>query len=497
MKTPRNELDTELFGPDLLESCPVLINAYQLEEFIFNLNDENVEKCAKLINNVYIETKYSFILSIIYYVSEHRPFSWPFLAKIFEKIPPPKSQLKGSNFVYFLVKKGALNEKYCSYKILTQATAEDLEGEFPRLSLERSIRDDDLDRIATLSAEPFFFKTKIKLKEKEVDLVSAAAFYSSTKCFKFLMINQTEFTTETSEFAVMGGNQSIINFCLQKECSFKGLLPLAIEYHHNEVGKWILEKFGLETIDIIHCIRSYNTLAVAFLSTNKFYIKEKTVAHVRPLMVAAENNRLEYVEYLLACGAKLSSKDKEGVSALLRAAKCGYLDIIEFLVQKGANIEDSDKEGTTPLLHATCRKHVDALKFLLSKGANPNRRDKEGRSPLYRAMQNRDLEVVDILLDNGANVEEDIRGGQTPLIYAASNGCMDILKTLIKHGAEVDACDLKGMTALMYAAEEWYIEIIQVLIRSGADTSLKDIRGMTARQHTYSSEIRDLLRISV
>ena len=49
-------------------------------------------------------------------------------------------------------------------------------------------------------------------KEKEVNLISAAAYYSSMKCFKFLMINQTEFTYETSEFAVMGGNQSIINF---------------------------------------------------------------------------------------------------------------------------------------------------------------------------------------------------------------------------------------------------------------------------------------------
>ena len=64
-----------------------------------------------------------------------------------------------------------------------------------------------------------------------------------------------------------------------------------------------------------------------------------TIGHAAgytPLMIAARNNRLELVNFLIKNGAKVNAKSKDGSTALSLAAKKGHQDIINVLKSNGA-----------------------------------------------------------------------------------------------------------------------------------------------------------------
>src|SRR5690348_11029012 len=84
--------------------------------------------------------------------------------------------------------------------------------------------------------------------------------------------------------------------------------------------------------------------------------------------------RLAWVALLLlsmAAAADLSS-------GLLSAAASGKTDQVSTLLAKGANVEAKDKNGRTPLMLAAQHGHADTVRLLLSKGAKADARDRSG-----------------------------------------------------------------------------------------------------------------------
>jgi len=87
-----------------------------------------------------------------------------------------------------------------------------------------------------------------------------------------------------------------------------------------------------------------------------------TLAGTTPLMAAAGVNwvvaqtytesaqaRLDAVAFCLELGAEVNATNSMGLTALLGAVNRGSNDIIELLVARGANLDIKDKEGRTPL----------------------------------------------------------------------------------------------------------------------------------------------------
>ena len=496
-KPPKNDFDPTLFDPSLIDGIPQLQNIFRLEENLFDLDETKINETVKLINEKFIGDQKKIIVDLVDYVAEHRHLMWPILSELISKLPTPTISLNCTNFVNYLVKTGSLNEKSCKHKVITPSTAEDLEHQYGKFTVERCIRDDDVERLKLFIAERTFTRSKVPLNNKEVSLMSFAAYYSAFKCFQFLFLNDNEITMETVENAVKGGCKPIIEIIKQKGSSFRGTFSIAVQYHHNKDGRWILEEYGMDPIDLFFCVKNYNTLAFAFLATNQGYVLDKNLDNMTPLMYCAELGRLDLLKHLISLGAHISSKSKIGITALLYATKNGHNDVVECLLENGASTEEADTSGTTAIILAASKGYTNIVETLIKHHARINHRNKNKISALNKAMCHEHIQTVKILLENGANIEEKLKDNATPLIYAASNGHLELVKCLIKHGANVNAREKHGGTPLMFAAQQWYMGIIQILLKNGADASLQDLGGLTAADHTYSEEIKEVLNRSM
>ncbi len=82
---------------------------------------------------------------------------------------------------------------------------------------------------------------------------------------------------------------------------------------------------------------------------------------------------------LLAKGANIEAKSKNGDSAFLAAARSGQVDILKLLLTQGADLSQVDALGTNALHQAAGAAKGDAVRFLLSKGLDPKIKDNQGR----------------------------------------------------------------------------------------------------------------------
>jgi ankyrin repeat protein len=199
-----------------------------------------------------------------------------------------------------------------------------------------------------------------------------------------------------------------------------------------------------------------------------------------PLIVAVKEDRFEIISNLAEKGADVNARStsKMGSAVLCFATEVGDLKVIQFLLDHGADIEIQNKDGTTPLYNAVTKKNLDVARLFLSKGADPNKfayRNERGEvlTPLMAAAGLNDAEMVDLLLQNGGRLEKRCNDGSTTLMLAAKISGPEVIKLLIARGANVNATGPKGHTALIYAAYNGKQETVKLLLAAGANPSAK------------------------
>lgn len=89
-----------------------------------------------------------------------------------------------------------------------------------------------------------------------------------------------------------------------------------------------------------------------------------------PLIIAAEEGRLEVVEFLIDSGANLNACNDHDYTALHGAAFHGHQPIVELLLKNGANANIKDSTGSTPLLLSISRGYCLIAEKLISCGAH-------------------------------------------------------------------------------------------------------------------------------
>ena len=239
-----------------------------------------------------------------------------------------------------------------------------------------------------------------------------------------------------------------------------------------------------------------------------------------PLMIAALNDKLQAVKYLLEQGADPSLQNNKGWSALHSASLDGNPEVIELILNHVPNIDSITKEGDTPLLIAARNDKLQAVKYLLQQGADPSLQDHDGWNVLHSASKFGNPEIIELMLSHVPSIDSITKEGVTPLMIAASNDKLQAVKYLLKQGADpslqdnkgcnvlhcaslggntevielmlthvlsIDSRSKEGVTPLMIAAGNDKLQAVKCLLKQGADPSLQDTTGWNVLHHALRS----------
>ena len=106
---------------------------------------------------------------------------------------------------------------------------------------------------------------------------------------------------------------------------------------------------------------------------------------------AAQYSTPEVVAALIAKGARIDSRDKDGATVLHAAVKSGNVGVFAVLHEK-ININAQDKNGNTPLHYAVFTNQQQAVLWLLKNGADATIFNARFKTPITYAGENADFQ---------------------------------------------------------------------------------------------------------
>ena len=114
-------------------------------------------------------------------------------------------------------------------------------------------------------------------------------------------------------------------------------------------------------------------------------------------IAAAKNGDIKNVRELLANGADVDAKDKDGETALHWAACSGKVDIATFLIENGADVDAKSNYGKTALHWAAFFGHVDVAKILIENGVNVNVKNKNNDTAVEVAIRYGHHQIAELI----------------------------------------------------------------------------------------------------
>jgi ankyrin repeat protein len=222
---------------------------------------------------------------------------------------------------------------------------------------------------------------------------------------------------------------------------------------------------------------------------------------IRPLLIAALNNRIAAGEALLRAGADPNADDFWGRTPLLAAVEYRNLDM-------------NNREQDSPTHNGVDRAPVlGFVRTLLDAGADPNARTREvppprrwlyslndvswvdftGQTPFLRAALSGDTSSMRLLLEYGADPNIATLAGTTPLMAAAGvnwvvaqtytesmEQSLAAVALCLELGNDINATNSMGLSALLGAVNRGANDIVRFLAERGADLDVVDVQGRTA-----------------
>ncbi|MBQ0040014.1 MAG: ankyrin repeat domain-containing protein [Treponema sp.] len=185
--------------------------------------------------------------------------------------------------------------------------------------------------------------------------------------------------------------------------------------------------------------------------------------------------------------------DKNGVSLLMRAAKSGSDWDVRTLLASGADVNMRDKDGWTALMYA-CRyqNNLNIVNMLIEKGAHVRVRNKFNATPLLMAADySKNPEIIALLLKNRSASEDEVfRAFIFSITGKASSNHVREAKVKLFLDMKVPLNRLwKGQTPLMYAAQYGTsTEVIKQLLDAGADPELLSDKGKSAFDYAKNNK---------
>eukprot|EP00953_Heterococcus_sp_UTEX-ZZ885_P005533 3450-Heterococcus_DN1.PRE.1 len=223
------------------------------------------------------------------------------------------------------------------------------------------------------------------------------------------------------------------------------------------------------------------------------------------LHIAAANNHVAVVQYLLQNGADCDTLDSNGRCALLCALLSDSIDVVDYMLDSGAVVAVDSLGNTALHTVAACSDSAAAVQSLVEHGfeLDVDTLNGFGDTPLVLAAAAGHAQCVTALLRAGANVAHTNSRGVTALHAAVLSGHVQLVQLLLEHGvdctvdSQADVCAAQccgSVSTLMMAYEP---SIVKVLLAAGADVTKTSSTCSnclhTAAAHNYSPAVVCLL----
>ncbi len=201
-----------------------------------------------------------------------------------------------------------------------------------------------------------------------------------------------------------------------------GATPLEAAAADWETTRFIL---GLLEIKIDEeKIEAGRTKVVELLRQHGATTNARSVSNV--LCDAVRNGDLRAVKKQLANGADINAEDNEfGVTALSWATLRGDTAIAQFLIAKGADVNAKNRDGSTPLHSAAFLGRTEIAKLLIQRGADVNPKNYRGETLIDVSMV--DWETTAFI---AGLLQINVEAGQVKA------GRTKVVKILRQHGSE-------------------------------------------------------------
>lgn len=156
-----------------------------------------------------------------------------------------------------------------------------------------------------------------------------------------------------------------------------------------------------------------------------------------PLHKAVELDSDIMVEFLLAGGARIGSRDDRENTPLHIAALRGSLKIVRMLVLAGASVHSQNRSRLTPLDLAATGGNSEVAEYLIQNEANVFHKGQDQWSALHRAARGGHIDTVVVLLESGADLLDQDHRHHIPLHHAARAGHLETVQQLLEYSPDL------------------------------------------------------------
>lgn len=197
----------------------------------------------------------------------------------------------------------------------------------------------------------------------------------------------------------------------------------------------------------------------------------KVAAKRQAIHGACFSGSLPMVKYLIATGkVDPYAADEAKVTPIACAAQEGKLEIVQYLVQAGNDLNGGpnvqDSTGRTPLHYACLKGRDQIVRYLCTEGkADVNILDNSGETCLIVACKNGHKSIVSFLMEQGYDITTSTSGGRRVIDFAALKEWLDIITYLVqeKH-FNPEQLNEVGFSPVHYAAEGNSLSVLRYLL---------------------------------
>ncbi|KAF1395174.1 hypothetical protein PFLUV_G00008800 [Perca fluviatilis] len=257
---------------------------------------------------------------------------------------------------------------------------------------------------------------------------------------------------------------------------------MAAQENHLEVVRYMLENEGNQSIATED---GFTPLAIALQQGHNavvsLLLEHDTKGKVRlpALHIAARKDDTKSAALLLQNDHNADVQSKSGFTPLHIAAHYGNVNVSTLLLNRGAAVDFTARNGITPLHVASKRGNTNMVALLLDRGAQIDAKTRDGLTPLHCAARSGHDPALEILLERGAPILARTKNGLSPLHMSAQGDHIECVKLLLQYKAPVDDVTLDYLTALHVAAHCGHYRVTKLLLDKKANPNVRALNGFT------------------